>query len=149
MRCGLDGTDCALEHTVPALGGRCTKSRKTGSRTTPYEWAACCPLCGGTDKLTLTAKGPAILRHCQRCKASQDDLTAALAKVLPGCFGVRKTSARITTDALLGLAGRDLPASAYRIELLRMAGMSAQDARRHLGLPDRTYYDAMRALGTR
>lgn len=153
MRCGEDGTECAIQHVVPRLQGQCTKTRRIGSRDVPYEWKADCPCCGGAGKLTLTAKGRTILRHCQKCKADQDVLTKALAGRLPGCFRVGdsarpKAPAGIARDAVVGLARRDLPTTAYRVGMLRLAGISAAEAQRMLGIPKSTYYDAMKALGS-
>ena len=33
----LGDAECAVLHVVPALGGRCTKSRRIGSRVIPFE----------------------------------------------------------------------------------------------------------------
>lgn len=154
MRCGEDATDCALRHVVPRLRGECTKSRTVAGRQVPYEWRATCPVCGVADKLTLTAKGRSLLRHCQRCKASQERLTAALAKMLPGCFsgiGAARKAAEpvINRPTALRLAKRGLSGTALAVAMLTEVGMSAAEVRAELEIPKSTYYEAMKALGSK
>jgi hypothetical protein len=133
VRCGEDGTDCAVKHVVPALHGRCTKSRRVGRNQVPYEWRAACPVCHTAGKLTLTAKGRNLLRHCQKCKASQARLTEALAQLLPACFGgARKPG--IDPAALAELALSGMPPISLKLALLEMAGMSTPEALDKLGV---------------
>lgn len=137
MRCGLEGTDCALEHVVPALGGRCTKSRTIGSEAVPYEWACRCPACHGAEKLTVTAKGKMLLWYCQRCpEERQPDVTAALAALLPACFGAGSASARpgIRDSDVIALTLSAMPPMSMKLALLELAGMGTQEALDKLGV---------------
>jgi hypothetical protein len=145
MRCGEDATDCALKHVVPALDGRCTKTRTTGHERIPYEWAARCPCCAAERKMTLTVSGARLLHFCHRCHASQEALRAALAQILPQCFGGRARR-QVGTEDLVTLAARDLPLTAKNVALLRMAGISAAEARRILKIPKSSYYRALSEL---
>jgi hypothetical protein len=151
VRCGEDGTECALRHAAPKLRGRPTKTRRVAGHDVPWEWAATCPCCGGQGKLTLTAKGRSILRHCQKCKASQDDLTAALVKLMPDCFwpakAARKTAPVIDRERALRLARCQLSATALKVAMLSAVGFSAAEAQAELRIPKSTYYEAMKALG--
>ena len=141
MRCGEDGTDCALRHVVPALRGRCTKERRTGGRAVPYQWAARCPVCNADGKLTLTAKGRTLLAFCQKCRASQPDLMAALAKEFPDCFGVRPVRrGGIAAADLVALALAPMPPLSRQLAMLEMAGMSTPDALDKLGVSRQNRY---------
>ena len=141
MRCGENGTDCALKHVVPALGGTCTKTRKG----VPCEWACCCPVCHAAGKLTLTAQGRTLLRYCHRCNATQEVLTAALSAILP-CFwpvGVRPSrqrKPRIEPTDLADLALSGLPPTAKDVQLLVMSGMGMNEALDKLGIDRTTRY---------
>lgn len=138
MRCGEDGTDCAVKHVVPLLDGHCTKSRRIGSRSIPYEWSCRCPACGRDDKLTLTAKGRNLLRHCQRCKVPQDELTAALGTLLPGCFRPAGKPAPkgswTSAEDVISLALAGMPPMSLRLALLELAGLRTPDALDRLGV---------------
>ena len=137
MRCGEDGTECAIRHVVPELRGYCTKTRKTGSRDTPYEWACTCPLCHGDGKLTVTAKGRTILLFCQKCRGSQGKLTAEMAARLPACFrlpGQPRGGSRIDPADLAALALAEMPPVSLRLALLEMSGLSTPDALDKLGV---------------
>lgn len=151
MRCGEDGTDCALKHVVPELKGRCTKERTVGGRKVPYEWACACPVCHGADKLTLTAKGKYLLRFCQRCEAEQGDLTEALAKLLPACFGEASNRHRgraVTTDALIALALAPMPPLSRQLAMLELAGVGTQDALDRLGVARQNRYRVIAGRGS-
>lgn len=146
MRCGAsDAAECALEHVAPRLNGRCTKTRTIGRVSVPYEWAVRCPCCGVDQKMTLTATGSRLLYFCHRCHASQEAIRAALAALLPQCF-TGKARRQIGTEDLVLLAERDLPMTAKNVALLRMAGISAAEARRILKIPKSSYYRALREL---
>lgn len=138
MRCGEDGTECAVSHVAPKLRGRPTKTRRVAGHDVPWEWAARCPCCHAPGKLTLTAKGRSILRHCQKCKASQDDLTAALVKLLPGCFWpagkARIRQVPVERADLAALALTDMPPMSLRLILLEMSGLSTPAALDKLGV---------------
>ena len=140
MRCGEDGAECAISHVVPELGGRCTQSRKIGSRIIPYEWACTCPACSTPGKLTLTAKGRNLLRFCQKCNASQAALTTALAERLPGCFypdGLvpsQRRAPRIEAGDVIELALADMPPQSKMLAFLELAGLSTPDALDKLGV---------------
>jgi hypothetical protein len=151
LRCGEDGTDCALLHAVPALKGRCTKERTAGGRTVPYEWACCCPVCGADGKLTLTAKGRTLLRCCHKCKASQEALTAELAKLLPACFGEptnRRRGPAVTPDALIALALAPMPPLSRQLAMLELAGVGTQDALDRLGVARQNRYRVIAGRGS-
>jgi len=137
LRCGEDGTECAIQHVVPRLGGHCTKSRTVGGRSIPYEWACTCALCDGAGKLTVTPKGRTMLLHCQKCKASQDKLMARMAELLPACFrapGQARMTHRVDPADLAALALTEMPPVSLRLALLEMSGMSTPDALDKLGV---------------
>ena len=137
MRCGEDGTECALRDVVPKLGGHCTKTRKVGGRDIPWEWACNCPLCSGAGKLTVTAKGRTMLLHCQKCKATQVRLMAKMADLLPACFrapGQSRGGSRIDPAELAAMALAEMPPVSLRLALLEMSGMSTPDALDKLGV---------------
>lgn len=134
MRCGADGTDCAVQHVVPALRGRCTKTRKVAGKVIPYEWYADCPVCHGRDKLTITAKGHTLLRWCQKCNAAPERLTAALAEILPGCFGGTRKRSAINPDVLTELAMSGMPPMSMKLAMLEMTGMGTNEALDKLGV---------------
>lgn len=132
---------CAVDHVLPVLPGRCTDSRKirAGGKQidVPVQWEALCPLCGA-QKLTLTVKGRLLDRHCQKCKAPQPELTAAMIKLFPQCFRLPRTaperppliqSADVTAIALSGMQ----PIS-MKLALLELAGMATPEALDKLGV---------------
>lgn len=139
MRCGRDGTECALSDVVPKLGGKCTKTRTVRGQVIPYEWAVTCPVCHGVNKLTLTARGRGLLRHCHKCEVVQDVLTAALVQLMPGCFWpARKVPVAAWKPPgpsdLQALALAAMPPMSLRLALLEMAGMSTPEALDKLGV---------------
>lgn len=95
--------------------------------------------------MTLTSAGSRLLYFCHRCHASQEALRSALASVLPQCFG-GKARRQVGTEDLVMLASRDLPLTAKNVALLRMAGISAAEARQILKIPKSSYYRALREL---
>lgn len=122
---------------VPALGGRCTKSRTIGSEAIPYEWACRCPVCHGADKLTLTAKGRMLLWYCQRCPDErQEDVTAALTAALPVCFGAAQASIRrgVRDADVINVALSAMPPLSMKLALLELAGLGTQEALDKLGV---------------
>lgn len=141
MRCGEDGIDCALQHVVPALNGRCTKERRTGGRTVPYQWAARCPVCETDGKLTLTAKGRTLLAFCQKCRVSQKELAGALAKMFPDCFGARPARrGGVPAADLIALALAPMPPLSRQLVMLEMAGMPTPEALDRLGVARQNRY---------
>jgi hypothetical protein len=151
LRCGEDGTDCAVRHVVPLLDGRCTKSRTVAGQPVPYQWACTCPVCHGPGKLTLTAKGRMLLRFCQRCEAEQDDLTAALTKLLPVCFTVapsRRSGPVIAADKLIALALAPMPPRSRQLAMLELAGIGTQDALDRLGVARQNRYRVIAGRGS-
>ena len=134
-----------MTHIVPALNGHCTKSRNVGRHQLPYEWSCRCPVCERDNKMTLTASGGRLLFYCHRRDHGQPAIRAALAERFPKCFS--GTARRVVeTEDLVLLARRDLPLTAKNVALLRLAGISAAEARRMLGLPKSSYYRALREL---
>jgi hypothetical protein len=141
VRCGENAADCAVRHVLPELGGTCTRTRGGA----PVEWAAACPVCHAAGKLTLTAKGRTLLRYCQRCKAPQEALTAALAALLPcfwppGARPSRRPGLRVEPGDLAALALSGLPPTAKDAQLLVMSGMTVTEALDKLGIDRTTRY---------
>ncbi len=151
MNCGLGVVDHIIEHYCLPLDGKVIRTDERG----PVEWSMRCPVCRRDKKLSVgVGKKIAIVAHCQRGFCPAGEVRAALAKLCPSYLGTGRGRARLPpaarpdVDALVRFAKQDLPASAYRLGILRLAGFSAAKARAELGIPKSTYYDAQRALGS-
>lgn len=146
MACGEDRRDCVIGHILPVLGGRAVKTGR--------QWSAQCPACKSSTRclsITLGSKGRRFVWKCHRgCDEMAVHAAMVAASVPAQCIplpGQRQHAPRtVDREALVELAHCDLPASAYKLALMRLAGVSPQDARRELKLRESTYYDAMRAL---
>lgn len=143
-------TDYVIDVLCPALDGRCTRTRNR----VPVQFAMYCPCCqrngGSNRKLSLLIENGRPVVNCHRkpsCPVAE--IQATLNAIAPGLFPQRRIRqpGPVDRDALIRLAASDLPATALRIGMLRLAGFSAAKARAELGLAKSTYYDALRELG--
>jgi hypothetical protein len=139
MRCssGHLAEDCAIIHWCPGLNGR----------REPATFRGPCPICSRERRLSWWPGTDWRLDWRSHCGCPRDQVLAAIITHIPCASSRTPREPSVSTTTLRNLAERDLPASAYRIALLQMTGMSAQQGRDYLKLPRRTFYDAMRALG--
>jgi hypothetical protein len=140
VACGLGFTaeQCARDHWERSLDG--------GREGAHYRFR--CPVCGGARNLEVTVKGESIAYRCWRKPAcDKAALRAELADVLPCWKGRKPRRAAIDRDELVALLlDKSLPPNALRLAALRALGMPEAQIRAKLGLPKRTYYDAVGIL---
>ena len=142
MPCGLHPLDCAAEHIAPAAGLRCTS---------PGQWSGACPACHGKHCLSLTVKGSRLLWHCNRKPpCPQEIIRAALTILTPSCITAarrpRGTPAR-DAEMLALLLDPNVTPTALRLGMLRLLGMTTDEAAAKLGLKRSTRYNAVQILG--
>lgn len=140
MACGLGFTakQCADDHWSRCLEG--------GEERSHYRFR--CPVCGGERNLEVTIKGNDLAYRCWRKpRCETPDIRNALADLLPCWKGPKPRRPAIDRDEMIALLlDKTLPPNALRLAGLRALGMPEAQIRAKLGLPRRTYYDAVRIL---
>jgi hypothetical protein len=137
VACGWLPEDCCTDHWSATLHGH--KEKAT--------WRAPCPLCASSRVLSYWPEGRYV-RWKNHCKCDRDAVRAKLAEMLPGCVSARyRPKHAVDCDEVISLAlDKTVTVSALRLGCLRAMGMPEKEAKEKLGLPRRTYYDAVRIL---
>lgn len=148
MACGLDFTleQCAEDHWQRTLGGELVGQHHRLR----------CPVCGKAACLEVTVKSTGIIYRCwykppgskrERPGCRTEDIRAELAELLPCWKGRKPRRAEPDRAELTALfLDKSLPPNALRLAGLRALGMPEAQIRAKLGLPRRTYYDAIAIL---
>lgn len=133
MACGLglpDAVDCAADHWSPALNGR---------RERNGQWRATCPVpgCGALRALEYDAPGKHVRWKSFCGEHDKEAIRPHLAKLVGACMPGGKRREPVRHDELVELALAGLPPMTMRLEMLRLAGVSAAEALDMLGVrPD-------------
>ena len=133
MACGLglpDAEDCAADHWSRALDGR---------REPNGQWRAPCPVpgCGTLRSLEYDAPGKHVRWRSFCGEHDKDAVRPHLAKLVGPCMPGGSRCAPIEHDELIALALAEMPPMTLRLEMLRLTGMSTDEALNKLGVrPD-------------
>lgn len=121
MRCGLEATDCIIEHWCPPLGLRAESTN---------HWRGPCPVCGRRRSLSVQVKNRRAVWNLLICGCDR----RTVRKALPDCAARRSPRPVIDAEQLRELALAKMPPMSLRLALLEMSGMSTPDALDALGI---------------